>query len=301
MGVADQFPTDNSLSANFVISDSLFALGAMQDTTFTPLADNYLQPGGITNSFRACIHFRDANASRMAALGMHFSTSTAAGGSLDGEYFDIEIMEWNDVFTGLSDANITVNNILSLSLGSYTYPADLQNELVYAPFDLQVPLTDNQRYLFCIMSYSPDIFIGFDSKLDYDETMTLDDQPRTIIQTEDGNWFVLGFGTDVTLATGIQMVDVVELGVDDPVVEKIEITPYPNPAVHMVNIPYENMLGQAQLEIMDLSGRVVSSQSLNLTGDVLQVNVADISNGQYVFKMQFEDGASSTFNVVVAK
>ena len=134
---------------------------------------------------------------------------------------------------------------------------------------------------------------------------------KVVYTTNDGNivspiyndngWFAIGYGTDIVAAIGLNLFDPAELGVEE-VVENEEITAYPNPAVDMLTIPFANKEGNATINITDVTGKTVSTQQVNLTGvNTLKLDVTSIESGMYVFNVSYENGTTSTFNVVINK
>ena len=215
-------------------------------------------------------------------------------------FFDISVYgyEWGDIFTDLNDPNLTgVNTLNLIGVGEYTYAADLQNENIYVPIDEPMTLNDNTRYLFCVNTFSTEVYIGFDNAIDYNQNYgTVYMQPISPIE-DNGTWYIGGFGTDVV--PGLSVNVSTNLNIEEN--EKLSITPYPNPANHIVNIPLNGFKGYANLKIFDLAGKLISDQNVNTLSGNLQVNVNDIPNGNYLFNITFEDGRSGKFNVVITK
>ena len=294
----DQFIGDNMVSQNFMLSDTLFSMTNLNDSTNTPANGPYYRPSAAVGSYSACIHFMDPNASRIAAMGVTFAASTTDPAVLDGEYVSVYGYEWADQFTDINDANLTgVNTLNLIGVGEYTYSADLQNENIYVPFDEPMTLNDNTRYLFCVNTFSTEVYIGFDNAIDYTQNWeSVYMQPISPIE-DNGTWYVGGFGRDVV--PGLSVNVSTNLNVEES--EQLSITPYPNPANHIVNIPLNGFKGYANLKIYDLAGKLISDQNVNTMSGNLQVNVNDIPNGNYLFNITFENGKSGKFNVVITK
>lgn len=86
----------------------------------------------------------------------------------------------------------------------------------------------------------------------------------------------------------------------DEVNNNAEINAYPNPANNVINIPVAEFNGLAQLDIYDVAGKLVKTENVNLSStSVIAVDVANIENGNYIFKMTFEDQSSKAFNVII--
>ncbi|MBN4051551.1 T9SS type A sorting domain-containing protein, partial [bacterium AH-315-M05] len=78
-------------------------------------------------------------------------------------------------------------------------------EMVYIPFNDTLALFDNQRYLFCALTYnSPDVFLGFDTYYDYNEVINYNDQPVSILLS-DNDHYATGFGTSITSSVTVRI------------------------------------------------------------------------------------------------
>ncbi|MEO8588479.1 MAG: T9SS type A sorting domain-containing protein, partial [Flavobacteriales bacterium] len=238
----------------------------------------------------------DPNGSRLRAEGMYTAATFRAPGTMDGQVLEARLIQWGDDFTGIANAAFT--NIPVIQTGEYFYEADLSEELIYIPFAEPVILEDNQRYLFCIWTPSDSVFIGHNSTLDYNENELIYDEPSTVISDND-TWYPAGFGSDVP--TGIA----VKFGAATDAIneiDRVDITPYPNPTANVLRIPLKGQSGAANLRVYDLSGAQVIQTRTSVGGDhTLTVDLAKLANGTYMFHMDFDNGQRSDFRVVVTK
>ena len=94
------------------------------------------------------------------------------------------------------------------------------------------------------------------------------------------------------------MIPPVELGIEETSSTE-KIAAFPNPAVNMLSIPFNNNKeGNATINIVDVTGKTVSTQVVNLTGiNTLKLDVTSIEAGMYVFNVNYENDTTSTFNV----
>jgi len=308
-GATDDFTADNSFFSDFLI-DSLFSYALIDTVTKKPVSSANLEDNATTipagTQYLTCVHFRDAHASRLAALGIYASAGTLStyngGTGLDGETVESIAYEWNNVFTGLSDpafpATSSAWNLNQLGSGSYTYSSNLQSQMIYIPFSAPVTLVDNKRYLFCNRTYNRAVSLGFDTHFNYVIGMDSTDQPISIAMV-DTAIFATGFGTDATSSVSVKF-GPSGLGVNEQNGKSFDVTPFPNPTNAFIRIPLSGMNGTAQLKIMDVNGKVVSTQTVKVADD-LTLNVSGIPNGNYVFNMLFKDGRNTTFKVVITK
>jgi hypothetical protein len=290
---ADDFPSDDTFGFNFYAGD-VFAYGRIDATTLQPRAEQHVRATLDAPSFMACTYFSHPNASGYKVEGIYTSASKSGGASMDGEVLEARIYEWADVFTGWSDA--TTDNIVLLGLGEYFYEEDLGAQVVYIPFTETFQMEDNKKYLFCSFSPSTDVFLGFGESLDYNRIQTQLDEP-IYLMNDNGTWGSFNDATHTTV--GAKMVPA-DVSVNDA--DRIELTPYPNPTANVLRIPLTGMSGAATLSVFDLSGAVVMTNKVGIGGDqTLTVDLQNLANGTYIFRMDFENGKRSDFRVVVTK
>ncbi len=313
----DEFDFDNEVNADFMFTENEYSYGTVDPVTSMPVVGQYTRINEFSVVFGACTHFSDPNASRKAALGMTFSATTGTDISLINELITLEVFEWNDPVTDFNDDDFNISQLDGIAQGEYIYSEDLQEEQIYIPFtnpsntseETPIVLEDNKHYLFCVQSNSEEVFIGYDNTLDYDENIRGIDNDGvtfhgdghiTTVGRSNNNWTSLAFGTDLSASTLINMVDVTELGIEQEETVKLD-NAYPNPAVDMITVPLNGLTGVGTLNIVDVSGKVVYNEQVNLSASKLMIDVTDIPSGMYVFNLNLENGKRSTFNVVVSK
>ncbi len=295
----DDDESDNSLNADFMITDKEYAISRLDATTKEAIAAQHFQPGTFTAPFYSCIHFSDPNASRRVAHSITFNATSSAT-SIDGEYVTVEGLTWDDASTDINDPNFSMDDINDIAFGEYEYAADDQDVPITVMFEEPFLMEDDVHYLFCVTTGSQDVFFGYDNALDYDRNITNDGHVVSVNRSGN-NWFGLGFGTDLAAALILNTEDATWLGVDDEQPELELEAAYPNPAVNEITVPLNGISGQGQLNIVDLTGKTVLSQAVNLNDSQLKVDITNISGGMYVFNLNLENGQNTSFNVVVSK
>jgi hypothetical protein len=291
----DGFPGDDSFGFNF-LADSVFGYAPTDEVTRTTVPTDHFRVAGTNPNFQSCVAFRNPNASRVRVEGIYTSAAKAGAVSMDGEVLEARLIEWNDVFTGIQAA--TFNNLVTLDVADYFYTSDLSSQVVYIPFNAPYTLENNKRYLFCAFSPATDVFLGYSQAITHARNELTFDEPMFPIN-DNGTWNAVAFGPDVISAVGVRMVSSA-VGIQD--LDRVEITPYPNPANEIIRIPVGNLSGAATLQIFNMAGDKVAERRVSVGGDqVLNVNVNDIPAGAYLFNMNFEDGKYSSFRVVVTK
>ena len=293
LDTTDEYVGDNTLSTTFTINDSVWSY-AQIDTTGMPQAQNFYRPSTNNQTYSICTVLDDANADRLGAAGLYFSASTSAASMvpLTGEEMALYLYKWDDSFVDLTTAP-TYDMLTPVADGFYYYPADLQNEAVYAPFNTAVALESNQRYLACVQTVNTDLYLGFDGT-DYEWNVNFYLQPQTPIEN-DGSYFWAGFGTDLTAGIGIKVFDVANIGLDETAY--IPGMAYPNPTTDMVSVSL-NAEGNATLVVTDITGKVVLSEAIVLNNGKSNIDLSTIESGIYVFNILTESGKKSQFNVV---
>ena len=83
-----------------------------------------------------------------------------------------------------------------------------------------------------------------------------------------------------------------------PVAQDIEtrnLLLYPNPATNIVNIGFA---GMKQVQVFDISGRIVLNKQLGGVGNI-QLNVSTFGKGVFLVKVTVKDGTSETRKLVI--
>ncbi len=296
----DGFPDDNLATTNFWINGSGMYSKSRIDPNIGPLGSNGLRPGGTSppSSFEWCTVMESENASSMQITGVTFSLRTGAE-SLDGFAAYPRIYEWNDP---IGDGTYTDMNELTDN-DIYDFTTEEEGEFVTYELGEPIELTDNQRYLVCIGIEADDnneLYIATDQGLDYSTTYESYPEEAFFPLYNGSDWFGGGFGTDNTPAiiTNLELVN----GIAEDINER-DVTPYPNPTVDMINIPFGATLdGTVNLEVYDVAGRSVKSEELCLKNtQALRLDVSDLSSGLHTFNLTFEDNSHTSFRVVITR
>lgn len=290
----DDFSGDNIITTSFWINDSLYSKSRINPTTGAPTRTASYRPNGA-NIFEHCIVIDEKNLnSQLTLSGVSFaaSSNTTNLPDITNEYVSVNVYEWTDVDRTLFDNLSPIINDL------YIYPSNLQNQFVYLKLSSPVTLADNTRYLVCVAVENVDMYLAYDEGLDYTSSIN-QYQEYYFPLSVDGTWDGEAFGGDVVPAI-IAHVGM-PLGIEE---EKIlsKITPYPNPAQAMINIPLnENHSGIINLKIYDVVGKVVMTENITMAGKYFTVNTSELSNGTYIFNLTFEDKSQSSFKVSINK
>ena len=295
-GTADDDASDNTASYDFVIQDSLYTFANIDVTTGNAVPTAHYRPSTNNATYSICTVLKDANASRIAATGLHFSATTLAssGVTLDGEEIALTLYKWEDNFVDLNDANFGFTTLNQVAGGFYYYPSDLQGDLVYGAFDQAVVLEDNVRYLACAQTVNLDVYLGFESSRDHTWNYNFYAQPMSPIES-DGAYFAAGFGADVPNALVLHVIDANSIGLDEA--STVNGMAYPNPTANNIDLTIDGE-GAAQVVVTDIAGKIVSSSAINLVNGTSNYSLEGLTNGMYIFNVTLENGKTAQFNVV---
>lgn len=289
-GVTDEYLDDNTLTYKFSFNDSVFSYAKPVNGSIS--AANHYRPGTNNQTYSVCTVINDANANRVQAEGVYFSATKAANTApLDGEEIALYLYKWEDAFADLNDANLAFNTLTEVASGFYYYPGDLQDQIVYGAFNTPVALENNQRYLACAQTVNLDLYLGYDNT---DYTYNTDYYLQPMFPNEsDGTYFAIGFGTDLPTALGVKLDAVANVSENNVIDGKA----YPNPANDNITISIEGE-GVASLNVTDVSGKTVMTNSVSLVAGKSDVNIASLESGMYIFNVTLENGKTAQFNVV---
>jgi hypothetical protein len=293
----DGFPSDDSFNFNMLV-DSIYGFARIDPATRLTINAAHYRPAGTPPppNFTNCIHFQNPNASRVKVEGFYTSATKTGNASVDGEVLEGRLIEWGDNFADIDGA--TFDALATVATADYFYDEDLAGETVYIPFIEPYILEDDMRYLFCVFTPSDSVFLGYNETTDYTKTQEMLLQPISVINN-DGAWFAAGFGSDVVSAIAVRMSPSV-VGIED--LDRVEVTPYPNPANVEIRIPLPGQNGAAALQVFDMNGAKVAERRVSVASNgILTMDVTDLANGGYLFKMDFDNGKHASFRVVVTK
>lgn len=299
----EQYDGDNLYEINLMISaDNVFTRSSVNPDGTMLGGPGYRTADG--SAFSACVAYTHPQASRMALDGLYFGATGAADTEIGGELLGITVWRMNSTFTDVNDPNYTVDVTL-VANADYDIPMDTENgDILFSPVktgdgDFLI-LEDNQRYVFCVGTDNPDVFIlfdggGLDNRRQY-EGVNGNAQPDYYIYTTQLGRFTDFFGLP---AIGVKFFDKNMVSTEEN--SFVDVTPYPNPTTEFLNIPLNNLNGAAQLSVFDASGRMISTENVNVENNVLKVDVQNFATGVYTFTMAFENGKNSSFKVMVNK
>lgn len=297
---ADDADYDNVFVSNFTVSDNVISLSRI-DGSENPLVDIY--PSNSTTEYQSCMFFEEPNASILGVEGVTFVPYTDTSvAPLAGEEIILVVYQWNDPWIDLADPayatagnNDWFQNLNPIAFESY-YPSS-NNETgqpAYIPLTTPINLADNQRYLFCLQSFNPEVAFGYDNGITYDGNQGIEAMPYSPVNV-DGTWYTGGWVGPSAVSLVLNVFDWGSLYIEEALT--LEGKAYPNPAVDNVTISV-NTEGEGVLTITDVSGKVAMVNNVNFNNGSTNVNIDTLEPGVYVFNVEMESGYTSQFNVV---
>jgi len=230
----------------------------------------------------------------MTGVWVGLSNTTVAGGTIEVEVYDTVGF---DFIAGFPSAN------LKAASASYIITqGDIDNGY------FQVPVSDgvNNFVMLSGPSYyvSVKMFSNAGANVIYLRNGQTLSQPATaklMYYTLDPNatprWYT-GFTSDVINSLWIRPIVSTGIGVAEDAL-KAAINVGPNPASDYVNVMFNDIEGDFTLTMTDVTGRVVSSETVNVLGAVNHtVNVSSLSAGVYMLNVN-SGAASVTYKISV--
>jgi hypothetical protein len=298
-GTTDDFPFDNVYTAEFSINDDILSASRLE-VAGTPTYSNY--PSNATTEYQSCWMVQEPNMNGMIVDGMwivgHADTSVNV---YAGQEIFVNAYQWDDGWVDLNDPNYdfaatttnAFNNLNLLTFGTY-YPAS-DNDVdqpSWVQFQTAITLQNDVRYLFCAQTFSPDVVsFGYDNGLDYGANYSIFAQPVSPVNT-DGTWYVAGWNGSSAPSMALTQT---YAGFEDPAI--LQGSAFPNPAKDQVTVSV-NASGDANLEIVDITGKVVFSAPVTLENGQATVNINGFDSGVYVINVTTNEGQTGTFSVV---
>ncbi|MFM7380163.1 MAG: T9SS type A sorting domain-containing protein, partial [Bacteroidota bacterium] len=101
--------------------------------------------------------------------------------------------------------------------------------------------------------------------------------------------------SDLPSALGVALINANNVSIAEA--NTVDGVAYPNPANDKVTVSIEGE-GVASLNVTDVTGKTVISNTINLVSGKSDVNIASLESGMYIFNVTLENGKTAQFNVV---
>ena len=293
----DEYASDNIISFDFIISDSIYSVVKSDTVTGLPVGKLFYRPSENNQTYSICSVISDPNASRLAVDGLYFSalkgTAIPDDSLLAGEELYMYLYKWEDAFVDLNDPSFGFGSLSEVAQAYFYFENENQaGETFYGAFDNPVALTDNDRYLACVQTVNINVYFGHDNT-NYDWNTNYYLQPICPNES-DGVYFVNGFGLDIPNALGIKVSEstssVAELS-------DFNVLAYPNPATDKLTLS-SNKKGANLFSFTDVSGKIVFSTQSEFIDNKIEFDISNFQSGLYLVHVLNENGENTQFTVV---
>ena len=309
---ADDFDaSDNELSFDFFVTDSIWAKELGQTRIVVPAAGNWT--AGEAHSWGYGNHFYVPQLEDPAVATSISFAIDATQTSVAGQNILLALYQWTDTN---EDGNAQDTERQLINFASYVIVGnETEDDIITVPFDggASQALENNTHYILMLEFNSPnattDLWLGASEAYDYGAmsfVTALQDNPRF------GSMLAIGdLSTEAFSSTGFgtNIVPIVRMNVQkatstkDPLSDNNLVAVYPNPVQEVLNLSYEleQTAQNLSIRIMDVTGKVVMERQYSQAkSDTINFNVKELAAGTYNVQLTSENGTTSR-RFVVAK
>ena len=308
----DQDSSDNIVTSSFSVTNDVLSRARTDQSTGDIISNFY--PSNYTLAMSSCMHLYEENLPvGTGAEGVYFSVSSDST-PLSAEYFGIAVYEWNDIQSGSWGLDYTVNQLLPIYLSDYFFADDsLKEKSVYHEFvdddnnPGPIKLEKFQRYLVCIEyqgGTALDIAFGYDNYLDYGSNsvynpdfgpgrLNIDGIPP--FNGTQGTWYT-GWSSADAPSIGLKVGNYSFVNTNQNLMEGTHKL-FPNPANSEINILSLGNSNYYNIEIHDLTGRIVKIVN-SRTSNNTTLDVSDLKSGNYIIKITDNNGKVESLKMI---
>ena len=309
----DQDSSDNIVTSSFSVTNDVLSRARTDQSTGDIISNFY--PSNYTLAMSSCMHLYEEDLPiGTGAEGVYFSVSSDST-PLSAEYFGIAVYEWNDIQSGGWGLDYTVNQLVPIYLSDYFFADDsLKEKSVYHEFvdddnnPGPIKLEKFQRYLVCIEyqgGTALDIAFGYDNYLDYGSNsvynpdfgpgrLNIDGIPP--FNGTQGTWYT-GWGSADAPSIGLKVGNYTSfLNTNENLMEG-SYKLFPNPANSEINILSLGNSNYYNIEIHDLTGRIVKIVN-SRTSNNTTLDVSDLNSGNYIIKITDNNGKVESLKMI---
>lgn len=280
----DASPDNNAAEATFIVTEDLYS---KDDGNVV----NATQPAEVNNDVWEIGNYYVVPTEGYEAFEAEISVASQ-GDAHQGQtvtVFLYAITEDSDV------ANFTDDDLTVLGFGEYTFTTEENFELVTVElFDLLdatqgIVLDTESTEYFLTIQYTPEMLVPY-SGLSYFYDVA------TVVKGDGDDWFLGGFGPDVTAVARMRIREAGSVAVKEPELAEDQIKVFPNPTANQltVGITLENLSDQVELKIVDAVGRNLYFNTIeDVKSEQFSIDVKQFPAGNYFLHVRSAEGVST--------
>ncbi len=296
-------PGDNVFSSKFYVTEDIFSYARHNTADSEPVVGSF--PRNYTDGYKSCIRFNNDNADRAGVLGLHTAVKIDTSQFDLGAQIELFGYKWNDPVTIITSPTPTATyealvEVAYASFDALETTGFLNGEEVFIPFETPFLLENNQNYLFCVVTQTPEPAFGYDNGVNYNANLSILENVIFPIYIDnaglaDDSWYDAGWNGNPAPSIGLRLFPAAELGIMEN--NTVSGTAYPNPTNDNVTVSL-NEKENGSIVVTDLTGKVVFNNALSLMNGQATVNMSNLQSGMYIFNVTLDNGKTSQFNVV---
>lgn len=282
----DAFPSDNSLGGEFVITQNLFA---KDDGTIAGAN----QPATIVGDFWEIGNLYTIVNEGFEAYEASFSIASNDDAALVGQDINVFLYRLEDN----GDSTFDDDDLSIVGLGTKTLEATdtsfslITVDLIPLVGELEPGVMLEPGDYFITVELSEDMFIVYSALPYYYDFSTV---------VRNGEWFLGGFGPDVTAITRMRIREI-STSTKEPQLADNQVEIYPNPVQNNLNvkIALEKVTNQAQLTVMDAMGKTIAVRNYEgIKDQTITLDANSWAAGTYFLHVRTDAGVKTKRLVV---
>ena len=199
--------------------------------------------------------------------------------------FHNHLLQYNYIQGYVSDGSGGANGFIEINNTNPTLPDDTWVSFI-------VYLDYNNKKIYCEIPYFNKVAVGNFLDLSTSTNLIEDFKPSSIILSSDAYIFnspQMVHKFDNIKVTALKDVPPNILSINEQLATKFNI--FPNPANNVVTITNSENIGVEQVQVFDISGKIVQSHIFNNENQV-QLNIENLASGSYLLHIKTNEGTA---------
>ena len=274
----DQDSTNNTLNANFLVTQNLFS---KDDGRIT----NATQPQSVSGDLWEIGNFYEIVQEGYQAYEATFSVASQ-NNSHHGK--SVSLLLYKVVEN--ADAEFTDADLQIVGYGFHSFTNEANFTVITTPLlDLNtnetgVKLEKDFSYIL-VVQYAPDMYVPYSTfSYRYNAIATV---------VKNGQWYLGGFGDAVTAMMRMRIRKNPVTSVVEPQLAESQLDVFPNPADRdlQVDLELQQLSKVVQVQIADVAGRILMNQQYeDIQQHRFQFDVSNLANGTYFLHARTDEG-----------